>query len=257
MSAPTELEMAILAMDAYEQQTGGLNIGNGIGNFSLGQNSGNSGAFFAQSYTFSGGTVIAYSGTNGLGDVILGWPGGLLGTSSAQEYIDAAQFYQQINGDSIDPNANIFLTGHSLGGGLAGFVGSLYGVSAEIFNSMNFLGAAQDAWDKSRTIELSPGVYGPTDEALRDVYYLGDEPPVGPPTANTVQGQYLPGELAEITRSGWQPSPVTSPFGGIDAFNLHKQNLLVIAMEGDLQTDKSWHAVGPEVYRSLFSACAQ
>ncbi|WP_414463297.1 hypothetical protein [Hyphomicrobium sp. DY-1] len=170
--------MAILAMDVYEQQTGGLNVGNGIGNFSLGQNSGQSGAFFAQSYTFSGGTVISYSGTNGPGDALLGWPGGLFNTSTAQEYIDAAQFYQSINGNSTDPNANIFLTGHSLGGGLAGFVGSLYGVSAEIFDNINFLAAAQDAWEKSRTVELSPGIYGPTVEALREVYYRGDEPPV-------------------------------------------------------------------------------
>ena len=43
------------------------------------------------------------------------------------------------DGFTADPfAAGITLTGHSLGGGLAGYVASLYGKSAEIFDNMPF-----------------------------------------------------------------------------------------------------------------------
>ena len=140
---PTILDMALLSMDVYEKSEGGLNFNGGIGQFNLGaaDSSGFSG-FFAQAYNFAGGKVLAYRGTDDIGDVFTGWAGGIIGEPLAPQYISAAQFYQQQNSNSINANPNIYVTGHSLGGGLAGFVGAIYGVSATVFDNINFMGAA-------------------------------------------------------------------------------------------------------------------
>ena len=51
----------------------------------------------------------------------------------------AIEFYRSLIGQNVDPrSANIELTGHSLGGGLAGFVASLYGKNAVMFDNMPF-----------------------------------------------------------------------------------------------------------------------
>jgi hypothetical protein len=100
---PTELDMALLSMDVYEQGDGGLNKGGAVGLFnpsgtpSVGSISG----FFAEAYAFSGGTVIAYRGTDNVNDVLTGWAGGFIGsTTLAPQYGYAAEFYQQVNGNS-------------------------------------------------------------------------------------------------------------------------------------------------------------
>ena len=65
---------------------------------------------------------------NGLGSDL--WNGyGLAGGSphSAQS-VAAIEFYQSVIGNGVDPRtANVTLTGHSLGGGLAGIVGASTG----------------------------------------------------------------------------------------------------------------------------------
>lgn len=91
--------------------------------------------FYAIAYkdNVSGSITISYRGTdNPLGlkgnDVLNGWVGGA-GFITSQDglafafYNDVAK--QQNNNTAIDPrNANISLTGHSLGGGLAGLAAS-------------------------------------------------------------------------------------------------------------------------------------
>ena len=63
---PTILELAILSMDVYEQDTGGANPHRDVGLFSVSDalHHGTNG-FAAQAYTFAGGKVIAYQGTDG------------------------------------------------------------------------------------------------------------------------------------------------------------------------------------------------
>lgn len=61
---PTLLEMALLSMDAYEKDasSNGLNVGKGLGNFSLGVAQLGQDGFFDQTYTFGGsGTHPAFA----------------------------------------------------------------------------------------------------------------------------------------------------------------------------------------------------
>ena len=77
-------------------------------------------SFFAQAYTLNGETIISYRGTDDLAvDTLTGYGTGS-GIALSTQAEMALRFYQSV-ANSTDPRlANITLTGHSLGGGLAG-----------------------------------------------------------------------------------------------------------------------------------------
>ncbi|MBB4640567.1 hypothetical protein [Rhizorhapis suberifaciens] len=76
-------------------------------------------------------------------DIWNGWTlGG--GFAEASQGSLALQFYEAVAGQEATAggNTDIITTGHSLGGGLAGFVGALSGGEAVVFDHMPFLVAA-------------------------------------------------------------------------------------------------------------------
>lgn len=142
------LEMSLLAMQAYNNGPGagvlGLNhaqIGDAI--WSMDAPSDGNG-FAGMAYNLNGQTIISYRGTDDpLDDLLSGYAlalgaGSTFGTPQVTE---ALAFYKELAGS--DPReANIILTGHSLGGGLAGYVAAVYSKSAFIFDNMPFEGGA-------------------------------------------------------------------------------------------------------------------
>ncbi len=148
MPMTTELYMALLSMDSYNRGYGQrLDVvaagasNTQIGNATIGTDALPSGAisagFFAQSYTLNGQKIISYRGTDQV--ITPPWsdsPGSDLwngyGTAFGLPFNDqarmAADFFQTVTGtQTTDPSTgNAILTGHSLGGGLAGFIGSIY-----------------------------------------------------------------------------------------------------------------------------------
>lgn len=166
MSVSNDLMHAILAMDAYNRGYGagiaGLNeaVGTQIGNASITKRlqdvsatfepNSQAAGFYALAYDWNGQRVISYRGTNLVGnlpaanDVVNGWPIGL-GSPAASQGLLAAQFYRNIVGGEENLfNADVTLTGHSLGGGLAGLLASIYGRQATPFDSMSFEAAANN-----------------------------------------------------------------------------------------------------------------
>jgi hypothetical protein len=145
-----ELFTAVLAMDSYNQgpQAAVPNVGSQIGDATLGTISSDPAAgFFATSYQWNGQIVVSYRGTvlsgyTGLADILFGWTAGA-GILTPQ-VADAISFYDTATGSPITSGtqANVVLTGHSLGGGLAGLVGALTGDTAQIYDSMPFGAAA-------------------------------------------------------------------------------------------------------------------
>ena len=164
MGISTDLFKAILAMDSYNRgYDGGLDFGAGsddtgvgIGTATISTSNSDpeavTASFYAIAYNWDGGTVISYRGTD---DLVADGPGIStgLGIYDNDQARLAAEFYRSVNGESTASNSNITLTGHSLGGGLAGFVGSIYGVDAVMFDNMAFeeaadnLGAAAQAYE--------------------------------------------------------------------------------------------------------------
>lgn len=140
MTINPTLFKAILSMDAYNRgydagiSVAGENIGSAtIGvdsTFALGRNGqgdfyDQSIGFYAIAYTYGDETIISFRGTDTFVlDPIHGWTLGTGNTSSQQGRM-ALEFYQAVAGSGNWLSANISLTGHSLGGGLAGYVGAL------------------------------------------------------------------------------------------------------------------------------------
>jgi hypothetical protein len=161
MTISKDLLLAILSLDSYSRGYGaaiddGLGADDGLGKTAigttaykidsttkLGVDQTKNAGFYAVSYTVgsgvdgidSGTTVISYRGTDNFGeyynadrganDILNGWLGGA-GTPTSQTSL-ALEFYQSVTGKSVFEGAaaNTIVTGHSLGGGLAGLVSAL------------------------------------------------------------------------------------------------------------------------------------
>lgn len=147
--------LSILAMDAYSRGEDGTfrwsdAPGTQLGTATIGQSySDGPASFYAVSYAWNGQDVISFRGTDeafpnvdSLGDLMAGWVSGagVIGPQ-AQAAID---FFEQVTGQSIygGTASNTILTGHSLGGGLAGMIGGLTGTQATLFDTMPYAASA-------------------------------------------------------------------------------------------------------------------
>ncbi len=258
------LMRAILAMDAYNR---GYNpgvtglVGTQIGGASITQQSdvlpgspGVNADFYAIAYQLADGSkVISYRGTDASGD---------FGTDIALWFAQgdtpqlrlALEFYKSVVGAGNDPHApqNIVLTGHSMGGGLAGYVGALYGQAGSLFDNVAFEGSAQSAYNQS---------VGPANPALKQIIYGS-----GTPWAPNYLGRQtyaIDGELAQVAGYRATQTAFQNYFDigtgvdlgpGPDAVNLHSMSLLVIRLFANGLTDQtSWKASAKYFMPTLFS----
>ena len=150
MTTSKDLLLAILAMDSYSRGYGQGIVGLDDPNAKIGTatfltqsniiatSAEVASGFYASAYTLNDGTtVIAYRGTDNTGltwsDILGGsdpWNG--YGTAAGFSMNDqahmAADFFQAVTGtNTSNPSTgSAILTGHSLGGGLAGFIAAIY-----------------------------------------------------------------------------------------------------------------------------------
>jgi VCBS repeat-containing protein len=197
MAISDQLFLSILSLDAYNR---GYNAQTEILGTQLGSatvenpSSSKDDGFFAQSYSWQGNSIISYRGTDypnpldltvdptkGWTDVWGGWSVGVLFVPSAQTAL-AVQFYEQVTQQSVfDPApGSVILTGHSLGGGLAGFVSTQNGAQAYAFDHMPFGMAALFYWASA---------------------YARGETSIAPNWSNFT-GEYLNNEMLEFVRNG-------------------------------------------------------
>ena len=158
MSMSPNLFLAILSMDSYNRGYGAGVAGlsdaenTGLGNAIIKQHQSNQSAvdagFYAISYDVSAianlnaNTVISYRGTDNLdltnpaNDILTGWMAAA-GKNTSQVGL-ALAFYQTVTGQTVYQGAvaNTILTGHSLGGGLAGIASILSGTAGFGFDYM-------------------------------------------------------------------------------------------------------------------------
>jgi hypothetical protein len=272
MAISNDLFLAILSMDAYnrgyDEGIAGLGtVGSQIGaaTFSMQDASTNARdvSFYAAAYTLADGSkVISYRGTDSLGsDALYGYPTGGGVFDNAQATL-AAQFYQTVVGNGNTSllslgdltAANVTLTGHSLGGGLAGLIASIYGKDARIFDPMAFSAAASNLFAAAKTTEFSQGGTGVIRPDMRNLYYLGFEPdPIdtGGIKSYAVDGQFLTG-LPAASSSFLAVPAFNLGFSGIlDSFQRHSQALLVIRMYADGLTQVAMCCRTCSIIRSL------
>lgn len=153
---------SILAMDSYNRGYGEkIKIdGDSIGNYTILTDSLNQGfyderldesiGFYGVAYQGNGETIISYRGTDDSKDPENGWGVGT-GSHNGPQAEMAIDFYKSVADSLTPPGPNTYLkagvstVGHSLGGGLASFIGALYQVDSQGFNSMAFESAVESA----------------------------------------------------------------------------------------------------------------
>ena len=225
MSISSELMNAILAMDSYNRGynpgiSGLGGEGSAIGTATVKKDAtqlldagvAEAAGFYAVAYQWNDDSIISYRGTDNPGlwaDEIAGgsdvWNGYGIGVGSpyAEQGRLAAEFYQAVTGtQSSDPLAeSATLTGHSLGGGLAGLIGALYHEDAVLFDNMPFELAATSVCEHAN---FGDAVWQP----LRDPLSNGLSP-WAPLIARHFQaGSAVTGECLAAFRS-LQHTPVT------------------------------------------------
>jgi hypothetical protein len=153
---------ALLSLDAYNRGYGagiaGLSdvIGTRIGNAEIvrGTEADDAAAvnagFYAIAYNLDGQRIVSYRGTNAeplsalIADALNGY-GVAGGSPFGPQASLAIDFYDAVLNGADPRTANVAFTGHSLGGGLAGFVAAIYGKSGILFDNMTFNTAAANA----------------------------------------------------------------------------------------------------------------
>jgi Protein of unknown function (DUF2974) len=163
-----ELMLAILAMDSYNQGYGaGLvhgatNIGGSIkftpenADESNWQTTG----FYAASYNLTDGTtVISYRGTDASPDYTKGWVIAVGDIADGTQAPQALEFYNAVTNKTYADGAQskVVLTGHSLGGLLAGYVAALSGTNAHTFDHAPFALAALAKYIIDNGMPPNPG----------------------------------------------------------------------------------------------------
>ncbi len=247
MTISDDLFRAILAMDTYNRgYNAGIDFGANadaiytqIGNAAISarttpnDTAAQAASFYALAYTWNNHQIISYRGTDSLStDPVTGWLSAI-GLPQLSQPMMAAQFYKDvINNSTVSPyNSTVEFTGHSLGGGLAGFMAGLYGKKAVIFDNMPFESLTYAAHD------LDPIVHAAT---YNNYYFNGATP--SPENFTQISGYFIDDEVLETARLE-QVTPVQAldigpgiDFPGVDSGllggNRHSISVLILGLYG-------------------------
>lgn len=203
MTSQADLDLAIMSMHAYnvgaDPHMNGLD--GDIGDFHILNRQSNTDGFAAYAFSDGAQTVIAYRGTNfsDWTDINHGWSlGAALGVDSTPQAIDAVNFYKAvvsgISGADLY-SAPVTLTGHSLGGGLAGYIAETYGKTAVIYDAMPFGASAE--LDHGLVTAPDPTPAGEDDLAL----LYPDGLAIHDLSLSGITGWYTDGEVLSSVRS--------------------------------------------------------
>ena len=218
---------AILSMDSYNRgYSEGINLGVQVGVTQVGyavviQQSNilttspeRQASFYAIAYNYNSEKVIAFRGTDSLsGDAATGYGVGAGNPKEPQAQM-AFDFYKAVSGGGDPRLANISLTGHSLGGGLAGLVGAVYGKSGVLFDNMAFEDAAQNT--KLFSEPSSGSLYN---EAFKTKVYgalVPWQPTISSDATSKLQTWYVNGEFLSNPVIAGNHSGQTTPQHDLD-----------------------------------------
>jgi len=297
MATSGDLFLAILALDSYNRGYGPgmalsadpLRIGDATIRKMADDQPSQDASFFAVAYNWEGETVISYRGTRfpgapDWGDVKNGWTLSL-GYAQASQAAMALQFYTQVQAQYAG-GQDIVLTGHSLGGGLAGFVSDLTGSLADVFNNIAFgTSVVAQILSSDTSLGMSRPAY----------VFTGYDPTTGnyyrqvPGSSATVSQFITTGEVATglrflsgplsfalfVKQQGLDPVSAAAlaaygvyldnttgrysqtlssnvGYGGASPTDLHSQSLMVLLLYANVSQLTDWASVGTSLYNALF-----
>jgi hypothetical protein len=286
MTLQPELMNAILSMDAYNRgYDAGIDlIGTAVGDAQIiqttldgvtvnldsaiirdpntGERRDDDIGFYALAYDYNGETVISYRGTDDFDGITdypssLDVPAWLLGGGNyrVEQGIMALAFYNEVAADPVDTRmADISFTGHSLGGGLASYAAALYGKQAEVFDSMGYVAAANNAHFYASTVPQSDPQYNMLAKPIIDYVYKDVVPWVV--DTSGVSASHAEGEIlhASFTRQAPSISYELYDGGYLSAIEKHDMASLIIRLfaEENEITGSEWQESAPYFWGTLY-----
>ncbi|WP_284166137.1 hypothetical protein [Frigidibacter sp. SD6-1] len=277
-----ELFLALLSMDAYNRGYGsaindGVNldergndidglggIGSAIGSATVIQQSateagtpGVAAGFYAVAYDTPYGTVISYRGTDGLNplggyyggsDAIHGWPigGGFTGEGGGAQPDQLPLSLDFLQSVQASTTGGLTLTGHSLGGGLAGLWSRVLGLQATIFDPMSYLSASDSLLKHSgrEASDMAGGYFMPGEtlgSVLRPTGYFSERDNTNYPWLKDAGLTDAETNLAHV------------PSSLLPGLTLHSMAGLVLQLFSDKEElSENWASIHQEVFRALF-----
>ncbi|WP_068081372.1 calcium-binding protein [Polycladidibacter stylochi] len=193
--------------------------------------------FFARSYKFEDKVVIAFRGTDKVpADAWSGWGVGV-GSVTSPQLLAAIEFYHETV--SKHPNKEIVFTGHSLGGGLAGFLGAIYQKKSYVFDNMRYTGAVENLWELyldyyNETYKVDDPDLHQAIGAHLEKYYGEDvhkSDMLAKPQFNLSQAAHIDGEFLDNTARGNSSDEYSvADQAGLWPIQKHSMSLLSIVM---------------------------
>jgi hypothetical protein len=182
----------------------------------------------------------------------------LLGTGFGSKQLDhAADYFLSIR--AANPTAQITLTGHSLGGGLAALVAVFFAIPAWTFDQAPFARSAKSGLPPNVAANLKTTLltdYGHTEAALVALtsYLQQRDANGGIPNANfvtnlNVEGEFLSGPVATFlaNRIG-SDFFINNRTDGVSGTNLHAQSLLAAYLQSE-KTAEQGKALNQVTYK--------
>lgn len=256
---------AVLAMDSYNRgsDAGLIVSGDAVGTARLktvALPAGSAAAgFYAQAYDWNNETIISYRGT----DVLPGLNLALFNPSTWQDIVAwSVWFSQNYNATQINlavrfykevlsaTTGTIETTGHSLGGAMAGFVSSLYGIAGTTFDNIDFRNAVEKLYE-AVTIGALDAENNRIVDAGAKAFFYGTSDPTAP-NYSAIAQYALQGEIARFARSDSpQIIPVANDLvlGGIAS---HSQALLVLNLFAQGLGNQDYLAAEKYLFPKLF-----
>ena len=257
----TTLDYAVMAMDSYSRgdrpdNPGLAEIYNQL-DIAVPQDAIGVG-FDAAVYNTGGEIVIAFRGTDFAGggqlldDALHGWLFGG-GVVLALQIKAAIEFYNTVV--ELYPTSNITLTGHSLGGGLAGFIGSIFGEKAVLFDNEPFELAAKTLYNFAESNPGTDSEWYSRFVELRSLVY-GDEEPA-PIDRSKISAFAVDGEVLQYLRL-LQNTPVEKielpDHVALNAVDRHSMSLLTMLKYGeDNASNEYWEYSQKLLVESLYN----
>ncbi len=217
-------------------------------------------SFYAIAYEYGGEKIISYRGTDSALDIATGWLlGG--GDTTAPQGDMAIKFYKDVVSELYGSvtmsnliNSPISLTGHSLGGGLAGYVSSLYHKDAIIFDSMGYQAAAKNEYDFA---SLPPTNAAYNSQAVPRINFVYNGLSPWPINGGGVEAMNIEGEILHASWFRQSPSRSLSMGSDVDLdwfepVEKHSMSTMVLRVYADGLSNSDWNQSAQYFWRNLY-----
>ncbi|MDP2779275.1 hypothetical protein [Devosia sp.] len=207
-----------------------------------------------EQYTSGNNIVIAFRGTDELDDLVSGAGIWFSVPELALQFYEAFEIVKGIV--TANPSMNVILTGHSLGGGIAGAIGAIIGLESYGFNALEYEDFVATIYDQC-TAAYNALPQTPINALQYNFYALSllyDNNLPNPPDFNLSISHHLQGDALDLVGASPANSLEVSSPSQLFPVDAHDSYVLAFSLKisETFAYQAAWEAGGEFVIHSLF-----